>query len=61
MESEYTSYRKEVSVKMAAYENLDDDAFRLKAEIEELRMRNDRMQKRLSEKENEIRELEKRA
>jgi len=58
IETEYTSYRREVEVKLARFTELDEDIFRLKAEIEELKMRNDRMQKRLAEKENEIKELE---
>lgn len=37
----------------------DEDNFRLKAEIEELVMRNERMQKRLAEKENEIKDFNK--
>ena len=43
---------------MAQFSQLDDDIFRLKAEIEELKMRNERMQKRLADKEIEIKELE---
>ena len=60
MEVEYKSYRKDVEVKLAKFVELDEDVFRLKAEIEELKMRNQRMQKRLAEKENEIKELESR-
>ena len=33
VESEYKSYKKEVSAKVNAYEKLDDDVFRLKTEI----------------------------
>ena len=33
VESEYKSYKKEVSVKVTAFEKLDEDVFRLKAEI----------------------------
>ena len=33
VESEYKSFKKEVSVKVTAYEKLDEDVFRLKAEI----------------------------
>ena len=58
IESEYKSYRSEVETKMVAYERLDEDVFRLKAEIKELKARNDRMQKRLAEKESEIKDLE---
>lgn len=60
MEVEYKSFRKDVEVKLAKFVELDEDVFRLKAEIEELKMRNQRMQKRLAEKENEIKELESR-
>ena len=55
--TEYTSYRKEVSVKIAQYDQLDEDLYRLKAENEELRARNSRMQNRLAAKELEIKQL----
>ena len=57
VESEYASYRSEVESKLTRFTQLDEDVFRLKAEIEELKMRNERMQKRLAAKENEIKEL----
>ena len=58
MESEYESYKKTISIKLANYEQLDEDVYRLKAEIEELKLRNERMQKRLADKEHEIKQLE---
>ena len=54
MESEYASYRRDVEVKLARFTEMDEDVYRLKAEVEELKLRNERMQKRLSEKEDEI-------
>jgi len=51
IEIEFASYKKTVSVKLAQYDQLDEDVYRLKAEIEELKLRNERMQKRLAEKE----------
>ena len=43
IESEYQSYQREVEVKLARFNEMDEDVFRLKAEIEELKMRNERM------------------
>ena len=54
IEIEFASYKKTVSVKLSQFEQLDEDVYRLKAEIEELQLRNERMQKRLAEKEQEI-------
>lgn len=58
IEIEFASYKKTVSTKLAQFEELDEDVYRLKAEIEELKLRNERMQKRLAEKEEEIKMLE---
>ena len=44
---------------MAQYDQLDEDVYRLRAENEELKLKNERMQKRLADKEMEIKELEK--
>lgn len=60
MEVEYKSYRTDTEVKLTKFVELDEDVFRLKAEIEELKSRNQRQQNRLAEKENEIKELESR-
>ena len=59
IEIEFQSYKKTVSVKMAQYDQLDEDVYRLRAENEELKLKNERMQKRLADKEMEIKELEK--
>ena len=51
IEIEFQSYKKTVSVKMAQYDQLDEDVYRLRAENEELKLKNERMQKRLADKE----------
>ena len=43
VESEFTTYRSTVETKLASFTQLDEDVFRLRAEIEELKLRNDRM------------------
>lgn len=40
MEVEYKSYRTDTEVKLTKFVELDEDVFRLKAEIEELKSRN---------------------
>ena len=43
VESEFTTYRSTVETKLASFTQLDEDVFRLRAEIEELKLRNDRL------------------
>ena len=60
LEAEYRSYRQETEVKLVTFSELDQDVKRMKAEIEELRASVDRKQKRLAEKEDEIKQLKSR-
>jgi len=57
MEQEFSLYKRDVTLKLSKFEEVNDNLFRLQAEIEELKTRNERMQRRLAEKEEVIKEL----